>query len=192
MKICCQCSLSKHENDFSKSKKYGLQTACKSCMAEYQRQYRVLKKEELYTKNKEYRETNKEKIALQKREWQIENKEYLTSYLNEYEKERRSSDVLFKLRKQLRSRLATAIAGNYKVSSAVGDLGCSIEELKKYLESKFYPGMTWDNWSKDGWHIDHIKPLASAKTPEEIIKRCHYSNLQPLWATDNLRKSDHE
>ena len=67
-----------------------------------------------------------------------------------------------------------------------------MEELKIYLESKFLPGMTWDNWSKDGWHIDHVVPLASfdLTNKEQFDKACHYTNLQPLWAKDNLSKSD--
>jgi hypothetical protein len=57
-----------------------------------------------------------------------------------------------------------------------------------HLESKFVDGMSWDNRSR--WHIDHIMPLASAKTEEELVALCHYTNLQPLWAAENLRKSD--
>lgn len=52
------------------------------------------------------------------------------------------------------------------------------------------PGMSWNNWSKTGWHIDHIKPLASAEYSEDLIKLCHYTNLQPLWAEENLSKGD--
>ena len=69
-------------------------------------------------------------------------------------------------------------------------LGCTPSELKFYIEKKFQPGMTWDNWKIGGWHIDHIVPLSSAKNEEEIMKLCHYSNLQPLWAIDNLKKAD--
>ena len=85
-----------------------------------------------------------------------------------------------------------ALKGNYKNGSAVKDLGCSIDELKTYLESKFQLGMTWDNWSKDGWHIDHIKPLSSFDLTDkkQLLEACHYTNLQPLWATDNLSKGD--
>ena len=56
------------------------------------------------------------------------------------------------------------------------------------MESQFTDGMTWDNWGKYGWHVDHKVPLSSAKTPDELIKLCHYTNLQPLWAKDNLSK----
>ena len=67
-------------------------------------------------------------------------------------------------------------------------VGCSPESLKEHLEKQFTNGMTWDNRSE--WHIDHIIPLSSAKTEEELYKLCHYSNLQPLWAGDNLSKGN--
>jgi len=98
--------------------------------------------------------------------------------------------INYKLRKRVRNRLSCAIKNNQKVGSAVRDLGCNIEELKLYLESKWLPGMSWDNWALDGWHIDHIKPLSSfnLENREELKKACHYTNLQPMWAEDNLRK----
>lgn len=68
-------------------------------------------------------------------------------------------------------------------------LGCSIVDFKKHLESLFTEGMTWENRGRKGWHIDHIIPLVRAKTEEEVLKLCHYTNLQPLWEQDNLRKS---
>ena len=69
-------------------------------------------------------------------------------------------------------------------------MGCSPQFLKEYLENQFTEGMSWDNHSQYGWHIDHIIPLSSANTEEEIYNLCHYTNLQPLWAEENLRKSD--
>ena len=65
-------------------------------------------------------------------------------------------------------------------------LGCTWKELRCHMESKFTEGMSWAN--RNLWHIDHIIPLASAKSIEEVIKLCHYTNLQPLWAEDNLKK----
>ena len=90
----------------------------------------------------------------------------------------------------LRKRLRLAIIGNFKAGSAVNDLGCTINDLKAYLETQFSPEMTWDNWSIDGWHLDHIKPLASFDLTdrEQFLEACHYSNLQPLWAQENLSK----
>lgn len=67
-------------------------------------------------------------------------------------------------------------------------IGCSLEELKNHLEKQFKVGMTWNNWSLFGWHIDHIIPLSSAKTESEMIKLCHYTNLQPLRAEENHKK----
>jgi len=97
-----------------------------------------------------------------------------------------------KLKDRLRSRIRNCVKSERKSGSAIRDLGCTIEELKLYLESKFQPGMTWDNWSRCGWHIDHVVPLASfdLTDPEQFKQACHYTNLQPLWAKDNLSKSD--
>jgi len=77
-----------------------------------------------------------------------------------------------------------------KGNIAVDNLGCSLNLLKSYLESKFQPEMTWDNWSRTGWHIDHIRPLSSFNLtdPEQLKQACHYTNLQPLWAKNNLIK----
>ena len=67
-------------------------------------------------------------------------------------------------------------------------VGCTPIELKEHLEKQFVSGMTWEN--RNLWHIDHIIPLSSAKTEEELYKLCHYTNLQPLWAEENLKKSN--
>lgn len=90
-----------------------------------------------------------------------------------------------RLSRNLRVRLSKAVHRG----SAVRDLGCSVDELKQHLESKFQPGMTWNNYGT--WHIDHVKPLAlfDLTDREQLLKACHYTNLQPLWAEENLRKS---
>jgi len=78
-----------------------------------------------------------------------------------------------------------------KVSIGTGTLelvGLSSQELKNYLESKFVDGMCWDNYGLYGWHIDHVIPLSSAKNDDRLKELCHYTNLQPLWAFDNLSK----
>ena len=104
---------------------------------------------------------------------------------------RRKKDLNYRLAGNLRKRLGRAIRTLAKKGSAVKDLGCSIEELKCYLESRFQPGMTWENWSMTGWHIDHVKPLASFDLTDEVQfkEACHYTNLQPLWACDNFAKN---
>ena len=84
------------------------------------------------------------------------------------------------------------MAGTSKSAATLELLGCSVEELKKHLENQFIKGMTWNNYGLHGWHIDHIKPCASFDlTKEEEQRKCfHYTNLQPLWAKDNLSKSN--
>lgn len=95
--------------------------------------------------------------------------------------------------RSLRHQLLRAVKPTgAKPASALELLGCTIPEFRRYIEAKFLPGMTWDNWTTDGWHIDHIRPLASfdLTDPAHVAAACHYTNLQPLWAVDNLRKGD--
>jgi hypothetical protein len=103
-----------------------------------------------------------------------------------------TNSIQNKIKRNLRSRLNKAIKNKHKMGSAVVDLGCSIEELYKHLESKFQPGMTWKNYGK--WQIDHIKPLCRFDlTDRKQLKiACHYTNLQPLWAKDNLEKRKYD
>jgi len=112
------------------------------------------------------------------------NKKYVTNKLE--------NDVDFKVLHGLRCRMKNAIKKQYgaKALKTMELLGCSIEECRKHLESQFAIGMSWDNHGD--WHIDHIKPCASFDlTDPEQQKQCfHYTNLQPLWAEDNLKKSD--
>ncbi len=123
-----------------------------------------------------------------KKEWAIKNKDRL----NKNRREKRKNDVQFKLECVLRKRLSDAVRNNRKNGSAVKDLGCNIEQLKKYLESKFQSGMSWDNYGLHGWHIDHIKPLSifNLEDRNQLLEACHYTNLQPLWAKDNLIKGN--
>src|SRR5690606_16706629 len=113
--------------------------------------------------------------------------EYLQEKRDYYQ--RKMKDPLFKLKKNLRKRTYTAFRVNswYKKCNTYEYLGASYEEVYNHIEKQFKDNMTWDNQGE--WHVDHIIPLDSAKTEEELIKLCHYTNLQPLWAIDNLRKS---
>ena len=160
-------------------------------------------KDDVKERTKSYYNDNKDLRKSQMKSYQIVNKNKIKAYNKTWRKstknirsnkrrERIKHDVQYKLSESLRRRLRCALNGNYKSGSAVRDLGCTIDELKSYLESKFQSGMTWDNWTIDGWHIDHIKPLASFDLTDrkQMLEACHYTNLQPLWATDNLSKSD--
>lgn len=124
---------------------------------------------------------NREKVLEDKRRYHQENRDKILTRQREYKKEHIEE-----------ARLHRALSSKQKVGSAIRDLGCTAEELKIYLESKFQGGMSWEN--RTLWHIDHIIPLSSfnLNDKEEFKKACHYSNLQPLWAEDNLKKGNRE
>jgi hypothetical protein len=137
---------------------------------------------------------NRDKAIQYQREYRLKTKEKQSQYNKQaYEKRkvRYANDVNFRLAANLRNRLNKAIKNNYKVGSAVKDLGCSIEDFKKYIESKFQTGMTWGNWSRDGWHIDHIVPLYKLDLTnlEQFKIACNYTNMQPLWVEDHKLKT---
>ncbi len=97
-----------------------------------------------------------------------------------------------KIKRSLRSRCLQAIKGKYKSATTQKLLGASFEEARKHLEKQWQDGMSWDNYGLHGWHIDHIIPLShfDLTVAEEQTKAFHYTNLQPLWAKDNLRKNN--
>ena len=157
---------------------------------------------EYYSKNKsamkedfaDYYRENIDNIKEYKKKYNSDNMPKILARNVEYVKRRKKVDLSFRLSIILRVRLSAAIRGNQKAGSAVQDLGCSIAYLKEYLESKFQPGMTWDNYgNKVGqWSIDHIMPLSKFDLTdrEQFLKACHYTNLQPLWHLDNIKKSN--
>jgi len=187
MKICSKCKVKKPGGEFyiDSRAKDGLCWCCKDCRKVYGRKYYNKNREHLILKAsivkhtdeymQEYRERNKLKLRLYKRK---------------YDTKRKSKNMQFRLSCALRSRLNKAIKNNQKSGSVIGDLGCSIEELKRWLEQQFRPGMGWKNYGK--WHIDHIKPLSSFDliNKKQLKKACHWFNLRPLWAKENLSKGD--
>lgn len=126
------------------------------------------------------------------RSWYLDNTEHKKAETTAYHKSRPLIDERFRLARNLRKRLRAALKFNSKTGSAVEDLGCSIDDLKIYLESKFDSEMSWKNYGPKGWHIDHIKPLSKFDLTDtkELKKACHYTNLQPMWWKENLRKSN--
>lgn len=107
-----------------------------------------------------------------------------------YEQKRLRTDPLFRLAKNLRQRLRNALKGRNKSAATMLLLGCTVEELHRHLEAQFQPGMTWGNYG--AWHIDHIKPCVSFDLADPVQQRAcfHWTNLQPLWALDNIKKYD--
>lgn len=108
---------------------------------------------------------------------------------NEKRRTRRQTDIGYRLTERLRGRIKDLL-GRAKPQAISKTLGCTTQELIIYLESKFQTGMTWNNYGFTGWHIDHIRPLSSfdLTDKEQYKQACHYTNLQPLWAKDNLQK----
>lgn len=162
------------------------------------RKEELIRSQERYAKNRSeekvkmtnwYRE-NKVKRAKTMAYWRLKNKDLLSFYY----KNKKEKDLNYRLACNLRSRLSNAIRNGTQAGSAVQNLGCTIEELKKYLESKFEPWMDWSNYGQSGnvWNIDHIRPLNSfdLSNPDDLKQACHYTNLQPLSASKNFSKGD--
>lgn len=136
----------------------------------------------------------KEKAYAATREWVAENPEWRRED-GRKKRERRKDDPNYKIMASVRSRLIQAIKGRRKSKRTAEILGARIEVVRAHIESQFQDGMTWENWGRGWhgareWHLDHIKPLASfdLTDPEQLATAAHYTNLQPLWAVENLRK----
>ena len=171
---------------------------------EYQKEYRahpeVKEKHKQYGKEYRVRPGIKEKRKEYFKEYfarpevKEKRKQYQKQYQKEYGRKRLQENPQYVIRCRISSRIHYALRQNgvAKNNPALELLGCTIPQLKEYLESKFQPGMTWENQAINGWHIDHIKPCSLFDlTKEEEQKKCfHYTNCQPLWAKDNISKKD--
>ena len=216
-KECTKCGEVKPLSEYSKNarnKTTGLQPKCKTCDSVYHKKNRESRnkrmaayyqenKEEQKERNKKRYEEKKEHILNKCKKYRAKNKEKISAYfkdytqrnlqkINERNKKRRKTDPTFNIKCNLRSRLSTVLKGNKKSATTEKLLGCTYKEARLHLESQFTDGMSWDNYGLFGWHIDHIIPCASfdLSDPEQQRQCFHYTNLQPLWAEDNLRKSD--
>lgn len=141
---------------------------------------------------KKYYENNKEHLLdLQRERLKDPNiRKSRNATCSKRDKWRRENDTSYRIKKTIRTRVWNALKGICKSESTEELLGCSFESLKLKLESQFLSGMSWENYGK--WHIDHIKPCSSfdlSKDSEQ--KKCfHHTNLQPMWASDNILKSN--
>lgn len=191
----CRSLHSKQYNELNKEKRKKYNELNQERIKEFNKKYYQYNKEILKKKSienyylniedkKDYREKSKERI----KEWNKLNRE---NRRKKY-KIKRNTDHLFKFRHNVRSLIGGSFKrGTNQFSKKAKTetiLGCTIEEFRLYIESKFKDGMTLSNHGK--WHLDHIIPLASATTEEEIIKLNHYTNFQPLWAEENIRKGN--
>lgn len=146
----------------------------------------VKKRKERYDNDPIYREKMLERSRIRRRKLPAKIKQ------RQNESKRRKEDANYRIGKCQRGRIRELLVGKKKCAPTLKLLGCSLVELKTYLESLFQLGMSWENYGKNGWHIDHIIPCAAfdLSKPEEQHKCFHYTNLQPLWAIDNLRKGN--
>lgn len=212
-KVCSKCEIEKDIDCFynRKTSKDGKRSSCKNCDSEDIKKWRENNKEKVklqkqkYLKKysqknldrgKKYRQENKEKTLSRNRNWRKNNIDYHKEYfeknkfkISQKNSLRKKHDILYKLSAHYRSKL-NKILGKSKNKTSFEIIGCSPNQLKEHLQNQFTDGMCWDNHGLFGWHIDHIIPLSSAKTKEELYKLCRYTNLQPLWAKDNLTKSN--
>lgn len=159
--------------------------------------YRLFHKEVIDKRKKDYDETHKDKIKKYWKKYYIINKEkYLESrkiqrssiIYREQQKNKLKTNINLRLGCCLRKRIWEVLKNNSKSESTMKLLGCNVEQLRKHLESQFKEGMTFSNYGK--WHIDHIISCATfdLSKPEEQTKCFHYTNLQPLWASENCSK----
>ena len=196
-KKCKKCNCELPLTEFNKAIKYkdGLHYNCKSCMKEY----RIINKDKIKISNakrdknkikeynKEYREKNKEKVKemdkISGKKYREKNKEKIKQYRIEYNLKNKEIKMWRNLLRSVRRRL-----GKKKEGKTIDLLGYSATDLKNHLCNLFTEGMLWENHGE--WHIDHIIPISMAKTEEDVINLCHYTNLQPLFWKDNLTKSN--
>lgn len=176
-KHCTKCNNTLSIDNFSKDKSRndGLSFYCKPCDK---------------LKRQQYTDNNKDKVRLSRQQHYHNNKDTIIKTVVEYARNKRNTDPLFKLKDNIRRtiRASFIVTGSRKLSNTSTILGCSFDDFKVHIEKQFVDGMNWDNRNK--WHLDHIIPIAFAQSEQEIIMLNHYTNFRPLWATDNIIKSD--
>lgn len=195
MKICNRCKIEKHNEDYHKDKssKDGLTRTCKICRIENTKKWNSNNQERRKNYMSDYIKLNKELLNKYNQQYREDNKPYFCEYNKNYYKNRYNNDSLFKLKEVISSNIRNNLKKyKYTKSDRTNNiLGCSYEFLYEYLESKFESWMSWENQGyyngefNYGWDIDHIIPLRSASSEEEIIKLNHYTNLQPLCSKVN-------
>ena len=165
--------------------------SCSACGREATSQWAQNNPEKQKAKRDRWNASNPEKVKQHDRDKYRRHKAKRVAWQVSYRRARLQTDSSYRIEHSLRARLRDAITSRFgatKSASTLALLGCGIPDVVRQLEMQFLPGMTWDNYGE--WHIDHIRPCASFDlTDPEQQKQCfHYSNLQPLWAADNIRK----
>jgi hypothetical protein len=198
-KICKKCFLEKKICEFDKKigNKDNLNNKCKECRRKYINDYNLKNAEKKRLQQKEYYHRNRDKELIRSsakhkkfKEQEIDYRKKNRHKINEREKNRYNNDILYRIKTNMRNRLKLFLKTQRvsKINTTLEIVGGSPEIIKEHIEKQFLDGMSWENYGFRGWHIDHIIPLSLAKTKEEIYQLCHYTNLQPLWCEDNLKK----
>jgi len=193
-KICSKCKIKKSVKEFYKrsDRKVGIMPSCKKCCQEYCSKPEVKRNRrehfKIYKLTEGYKKYKKHHSEVYMKEYREKNKIQIAKKHLEYITNKRKTDINYRLTENLRKRLNHALKGDTKFSSVLKLLGCSLESLKKHLESQFKPGMFWNNYGE--WHIDHIRSCYTfnlSKLSEQ--RKCfNWTNLQPLWAEENCSK----
>jgi|LakMenEpi03Aug12_release.lakeMendotaPanAssembly.Ray.scaffolds.fasta_scaffold30708_16 hypothetical protein len=188
-KICSKCKEEKEVCEFGKdkTKKSGYKSQCKKCANITTKKYKLLNPDKIKLSRKKTYEKHFDIISIKKKEYARKNK--IKDNLRR--KNKYHADPSYKLKVNLRRRISFYLKSKniIKTNTTFDIIGCSPEFLKEHIEKQFTEGMSWDLLGKH-IHIDHIIPLSSAKNENELYELCRYTNLQPLWAEDNLKKSN--
>ena len=179
-------SLENRENSIKYLKNYRVEN--RKYLKEKAKYNRIRDVDIIKLRSKKYYKENKKKLLEKSKKYYKENKKEIVEKGRIYRKEKRNNDPLFKLECNIRRLILHSFSKNITEKSLKTKkiLGCSIQYFKNHLESKFEPWMNWQNRglfngkNNYGWDLDHIVPISSAKTKEELIKLNHYSNFQPL------------
>jgi len=191
-KICNKCGKELPLDQFHKrtlsNGGVGRQPYCRSCKSAICSRRYLDNKERIDAACNKWRRANIDRALKQSALWRQDNPKYRSNY----DRERRLNDFNYRVINNIRSFISGSLRRNIRAGHTVELLGCSIEYLRLYLEGQFTEGMTWDNYGRHGWHIDHIIPLSyfDFTDPEQQKRAWHYTNLRPLWAIDNLRKNN--
>lgn len=204
-KICRKCEKELESSNFDKcgKTKCGFRSICKLCRKDERiknqeviktnrKLYYELNKTNVLLLAKKYRKDNKDKILLSAKKYREDNKNKVAISKKKSTKKRYNTDGFFRVTTQLRKYVRRYFNIKTKSKKTMDIVGCTPQELKTMIESKFDYWMSWDNYGygKGKWVIDHRTPLSSAKSINELYQLCHYSNLQPLSWEDNMKKSN--